>query len=67
MRITKAGLKGMIFEVLNEIEYDVEDDGPEAFPFRIFCDMDGVLVDQLEAFLLQQNKTLPTLNSALQL
>jgi len=45
MRITKAGLKGMIFEVLNEIEYDVEDDGPEAFPFRIFCDMDGVLVD----------------------
>jgi hypothetical protein len=24
---------------------DLEDKGPQSFPFRIFCDMDGVLVD----------------------
>jgi len=26
-------------------ETDLDDKGPQSFPFRIFCDMDGVLVD----------------------
>ena len=45
MKFYKSDLTKMILEVLNENEDDLEGKSASSFPFRIFCDMDGVLVD----------------------
>ena len=45
MKVYKSDLAKMILEVLNENEDDLEGKTASSFPFRIFCDMDGVLVD----------------------
>ena len=45
MKFYKSDLAKMILEVLNENEDDLEGKTASSFPFRIFCDMDGVLVD----------------------